>query len=340
MDALTFLQQAQKAKRQPVYVLSGDEDFLKSQCRAAILNLLLGDTDPEFAVGVYAGDKLDFSTVRNELETVPFLTPVRIVWIESADGFVSEHRETLERYVQKPSSVGVLILEVKTFPETTRLAKALPDGAKLVCKSPATNKLQDWVRRWCKDRHGKTLSPDAAAVLLDLVGPQMGLLDQEMQKLAVAVGSEATITPALVTQYISLSQSANVFHILDAIGNNKPDEALKLLSELFAEGKDPLAIMGALTGQLRKLATVGRLVARGQTLGMAMDAAGVPKWPDARMKCEKQIRHLGLRRLEKLPDWLIDINLGLKGGNPLPGRLQVERLIVQLARPRETPASA
>ena len=64
-----------------------------------------------------------------------------------------------------------------------------------------------------------------------------------------------------------------------------------------------------------------------------MDAAGVPKWGDRRRECERQLKHLGRRRLNKLTDWLVEINLGLKGGCALPERVQVERLVVMLARP-------
>ena len=136
MDALTFLDKP-PAKRQPVYALFGDEDFLKRRCRDAIIALVVGDADPEFAVASYPGDKLDFSTVRNELETLPFLAPARVVVVEPADVFVTVHRDSLEKYAAVPSKVGVLILDVKSFPETTKLAKALPDAAKLSCKSPA-----------------------------------------------------------------------------------------------------------------------------------------------------------------------------------------------------------
>ena len=41
MDALPFLEKAAKSKRQPVYALIGDEDFLKSRCREAIRSLVL-----------------------------------------------------------------------------------------------------------------------------------------------------------------------------------------------------------------------------------------------------------------------------------------------------------
>ena len=66
-----------------------------------------------------------------------------------------------------------------------------------------------------------------------------------------------------------------------------------------------------------------------------MDAAKVPAWPKARESLRAAVRHLGRRRLEKLTEWLTEINLGLKGGNSLPERVQVERLVVMLARPRE-----
>jgi DNA polymerase-3 subunit delta len=334
MDGLTFLDKSAKSKRLPVYVLAGDEDFLKRQCRDAIFSLVLGDADPTFAVATYPGDKLDFSAVRNDLDTLPFLSPARVVVVEAADPFVTAHREALEKYVAKPSKIGVLVLDVKSFPETTKLAKALPDGAKLNCKALPPLKLPGWAAGWAKARYGKTFGPDAAALLIDLVGPQMGLLDQELDKLSVAVGAKPEIGPDDVDRLVGRSRAANAFRIMEAVGEGKPDEALTILGELFEEGEDALVILGPLTWQLRKLAAVGRLIARGLGLGPAMDAAGVQAWPAARQKFERQVRHLGRRRLDQIAEWLLEVNLGLKGGNPLPPRLQLERLIVRLARPR------
>jgi DNA polymerase-3 subunit delta len=334
MDALTFLKAA-KSKRQPVYALVGDEDFLKGRCREAIQSLVLGDADPAFALTVYPGENLEISAVRNDLETLPFLSPARLVVVEAADSFVTEHREALERYVAKPSSIGVLVLEVKTFPETTKLAKALPDGAKFVCKAPSADRLKGWCVSWCNSRYQKTIPFDAAEYLVELVGPSMGLLDQELAKLAAATGTSPTIAGADIETYVGRSRGANVFQILNAIGDGRPAQAFKILGELFEEGEDPHAVLGALTSQLRKLAAVEwGLKENGGSLGPAMNQAGIPSWPQARQSAEKQVRHLGRRRLAELPQMLVDINLGLKGGNPLPNRLQVELLLAKLARPR------
>lgn len=335
MDALAFVDKAAKSKRQSVYALVGDEDFLKRQCRNVIVSLTLGDTDSSFAVSVYSGEKLDFSTVRNDLDTLPFLSSARVVIVENADPFVTAHRESLEKYVQKPSKVGVLMLDVKSFPETTKLAKALPDAAKIACKSPPAYKLPDWATKWAKSRHGKVLAPDAAGLLIELIGPQMGLLDQELEKLAVAVGIKPEITFTDVDRFVGRSRAANVFHILDAIGEGKPAKAFAILSEQFEDGEEAIKTFAALTSQLRKLAAVRRLTAQGESLGPAMDAADVPRWPQARQSFERQLRHLGRRRLDQLTEWLVEVDFGLKGGNPLPPRLQIERLIVKLAQPRE-----
>ncbi|WP_439621646.1 DNA polymerase III subunit delta [Gemmata sp.] len=334
MDALPFLAAA-APKRQPVYVLSGDEDFLKRLAREKIVAAALGDADPDLALSVYPGDKLDFSTVRNDLDTLPFLAPCRVVVVESADPFVTAHRPQLEQYVTKPSTIGVLVLEAKAFPETTKLAKALPDAAKVACKVPPPYKLPAWCVEWAKARHGKKLAADAAEALVDLVGTGMGLLDQELGKLSGALGAKPAIAAADVVKLVGRSKAADVFRIMDAVGEGRPGEALSILEDLFAEGEDPMAVLGPLTAQLRKLAAVGRFVTEGLPLGEAMTAAKVPNWDKARQSCEKQLKHLGRRRLERLTEWLTEINIGLKGGVALPERVQVERLVVALARPRD-----
>jgi DNA polymerase-3 subunit delta len=338
MDALSFLK-AKSPPRQPVYALIGDEAFLKRRARERIISAAIGDEDPAFAVGVYAGDKLDFSTARNELDTLPFLAPCRVVVVEGADDFVSENRPALEAYVTKPSSVGVLVLDVESFPDNTRLAKALPDAAKIVCKAPPpyrAHELLPWCAEWARTAHKKKLAPDAAELLLELIGPSMGLLDQELGKLAVGVGARPDITADDVDTFVGRSRAADAFRIMEAIGNGKPGEALSILEELFTEGEDPMGILARLTAQLRQLALVGRLlIVDKMAMGPAMDAAKIPTWGNKRRDFERQLRHLGQRRLEKLTDWLVEINLGLKGGNPLPERIQVERLVVMLARPRE-----
>lgn len=334
MDATAFLDKAGKAKRQPVYVVTGDEDFLKRRALHAIQELIVGDADPSFAVSAYAGDKADFATIKSELDTLPFLTDRRLVIVEQADPFVTKFRGPLEKYVAQPSATGVLVLDVKSWPSNTKLAKLVPDAGTIVGKAPAAYRLPAWCVEWAQSRYGKKLPADAAELLVELVGAQMGVLDMELDKLAAYAGDRPAIELADVDALVGRSRAANVFKIMDAVGEGKPAEALKILAELFEEGEAPLAVLGALGAQLRRLATAARLHKLGAGLDDAMDRAGVAKWPQARESARKQMKHLGWGRLDKLFDWLVEADAGMKGGSPLPDKLQLERLIVRLARPR------
>jgi DNA polymerase-3 subunit delta len=332
MDALTFIDKNGKAKRQPFYVLSGDEDFLKRRVLSLLGPLVIGDADPEYAVTTFPGDKADFSTVRNELDSVSFFSDRRMVVVNQADPFVTKFRPQLESFVAEPSAAGVLVLDVRAFPATTKLAKAVPEAAHIVCKGPPEYRLPLWCVDWCQTRYGKKLTTPAAQLLVELVGPTMGILDQELQKLKDYVGDRPAIDVPDVDGLTGRSRSANVFKILDAVGDGKPAIALKILSGLFDEGEAPLAVLGALGSQLRKLARAARMYQQGVAFEEALNKAGVATWPQAREAARKQMKHLGKDRLNKIYDWLLETDSGLKGGSPLPDRLQLERLVVRLAR--------
>src|SRR4051812_22635307 len=309
MDALTFLDKPAKAKPQPLYLLAGDEAFLKRQILDALEKLLLGDAAPAFAWTTLPVTA-DWSTVRAELDTLPFLSPRRVVAVEQADPFVTRYRAALEKYVGQPSASGTLILDVKTWPANTKLAKLVPEAATLACKSPRPDRLAAWCTTWAKARHGKRLDADAAGWLVELVGNEMGLLDQEIAKLAVYVGDAPAITRADVDALVGHSRAAETFKIFDAIGAGRPAEALAILHRLFEQKEEPLKLLGAFSWQLRRLAKVSQYARQGRSLPAAMEAAGVQ--PFARAGVEQQIRHLGLRRLGRLYDWLLEADLEMK----------------------------
>jgi DNA polymerase-3 subunit delta len=329
MDSLAFLERPGKIKPQPVYVLSGDEDFLKRQVVLVLRQALLGD-DGGFGYSSHAGDRAVWSAIHDELQTLPFLGGHRLVVIDGADPFVTASRALLEKYVAAPSSTGVLVLEVKSWPANTRLAKLIDAKGTIVCKAPPTSRLPEWCARWCLARHGKELAAAAAELLVELIGPEMGLLDQELAKLAAYVGEAAKIAAADVDRLVGNSRTEEVWRIFDLIGAGQAGEALMLLGRLFDQGNPPEAILGAFSYQIRLLARAGRLHAQGKSLSAALAAAGLQQWRADR--AEAQMRHLGRSRLARLYDWLLEVDLGMKGGSQLPKEVLLERLVVRLAR--------
>src|SRR5262249_43467628 len=259
-------------------------------------------------------------------------SPRRLVVVENADPFVTRHRAALEKYVSQPAETGILVLDVKSWPSNTRLAKQVAADAAIVCKAPPAYRLPDWCIRWAASHHGKQLTQPAARLLVDLVGTDMGLLDQELTKLAIYAGKASRIDTADVDQLVGNSRAENTFKVFDAIAAGKAGDALTILDRLFEQGEDALRILGAFSLQLRRLAQAARLNQRGHSLTSAFDEVDIP--PFARQGCEQQLRHLG-RRVDRLYDWLLETDLGLKGGSTLPPRTLLERFVVRLALPEK-----
>ncbi len=337
MNSLAFLDSIAKAKPQPVYAVHGDESFLKRRVLLALRTLVLGPDEGGFGLSAHAGDKAAWAAVHDDLETLPFLSPRRLVVVENADPFVTRERARLEKYVAEhgkgAAPAGVLVLDLQSLPATTRLAKLLGESGAIVCKTPRSEELLKWCVEWSASHHGKTLAAAAARLLVDLVGPDMGLLDQELAKLATYAGTASRIEAADVDHLVGSSRAENTWEIFDRIGAGRAGDSLVLLNRLLDQGEDPLRLLGrAFSMQLRRLAQAARLNSQGVALGEALDRVGVP--PFARRQAEQQMRHLGRRRLDSLYNWLLQTDFGIKGASPLPPRTLLERLVVQLARSR------
>jgi len=330
MDSLAFLQNVPKLQPQSLYVLHGDEDFLKRQVVKALRRMVLQSEEDSFGLSSYAGNAAQWATVHDELHTLPFLGTRRLLVVEDGDPFVSLYRGQLEKLAANPCPSGVLVLVVKAWPSTTRLAKLLDTQATIECKTPPSYKLPEWCTQHAAAAYGKQLSAAAARLLVDLVGPEMGQLDQELGKLAVYTRDNKEISEQDVDRLVGSSRSQSMWKIFDAIGAGQGGEALGILDRLLEQGEEPIRILGAFSMQLRRLAQVARLAEQGQSVRQAMETAGVPVF--GQRGVEQQLRHLGRARSNQLYDWLLETDLGLKGSSPLPPRTLLERLVVQLSK--------
>jgi DNA polymerase III subunit delta len=329
MEALNFLKGPQP---QRLFVVTGDEDFLRRLVHRAIRKLVLGDgsgeVDAEFSFSSHAGETATFAEVMDELQTVPFFGDRRLVVVERADPFVTRYRSALEKAVTQLPATGTLVLDVKSWTSTTRLAKLVDAEATIVCKGLGTDALHRWCIKWTTDHHQKQLSSAAADSLVELIGPEMGILDQELEKLTVYVGNRKRIEEQDVDTLVARGRTGDVWKILDAISASQSEAALTMLDRLLNEGEEPLRLLGALGWQLRRLAQAYRLTLQGRPLSVAIGEVGLGY---RAKQAEQQLRHLGRRRAEQLYDWLLEVNQGVKGASELPPRTLLERLVVRLA---------
>ena len=327
MDALAFLDKP-IADLAPLYVVHGDEAFLRRLAIDTLRTRAVGDDDS--AVSVFPGDKAEFAAVWDELTSAPFFAPKRVVVVADADPFVTRYRSLLEKKVAgELPATGLLILDVRTWPANTRLAKLVDDV--IVCKAP-TKALPGWAVKRTRDRHGKEMPAAAAELLVELVGPEMGLLDQEIEKLAIYVGDRQRIEAADVDKLVGNSRTEDVWKILDLVGQGKPAESLRMLQRSLEKGEEPMRLVGTLASQLRKLAQAARRsTSLKMPLAQALAQSGIP--PFALRGAEQQLRHLTRARALRLYDMLLELNLDIRGNSPLPIETLLERFLLRLAAP-------
>jgi len=189
----------------------------------------------------------------------------------------------------------------------------------------------DWCKHWATQRYEQTISPAAARLLVDLVGPELGLLDQELAKLAVFVGPGQGIGEKEVDLLVGNSSEANTFKVFDAIAAGDIQAAMQVIDRVLAQGDEPLRVLGAFTYQLRNLVHIVRLSQQGHRIQEAFDMLGVA--PFARTRLEQLARHLGKKRIDRLYQWLIETDQALKSSSQLPQRVLLERLVARLAQP-------
>ncbi len=337
--ALDYLAHPQKHAATPVCAVFGDEAFLRRLALVELRQQTLGDDDAEFSLTRLEGERAELRDVMDELSTVAlFGGGRRMVVIDDADTFVSEHRAALEDYVAKPKSSGILVLEVSAWPKTTRLYKALDAGGlQIDCKAPDARGLVKWLVAWCSKKHGAKLDSGAAEALVESVGPEMGLLDQELAKLAVLIPQGQAIGENLVQELVGGWRAKTAWVMIDAALAGNARAALAQLDRLLLAGENAIGILAQVASTLRRFAAAVRIVERAEaqkrrcTLREALEMAGVK--PFVLSKSEEQLRKLGRQRAGLLHRWLLEADLDLKGDSKLPPRTILERLIVRIAAP-------
>jgi DNA polymerase-3 subunit delta len=332
-----YLWNVAKYPAQTICVVYGDDAFSRANAARHIRDQVLTTEDAEFSLNLFEGDDATFKDVLRELQTTAmFGGGRRVVRIGEADKFVSKYRAELENYAAHPSEQSVLILLLKTFPSTTKLYKQLVESGLLIeAKTLSEKEMPRWVVRW-SEHHHKTLCDLAAAeVIVQRIGAEHGLLDQELAKLALMVSDKKGITAELVEQAVGSWRSRTAFEMLDLALEGKTAEAVRQLDALMLAGENAAGILAPISSALRKLAAATELILSAErqknrlTVRSALEMVGVNGYFLG--KTEKHLIHLGRQRGTKLSDWLLQLDLDLKGGSRSDPRLLLETFIVKLA---------
>ncbi len=154
----------------------------------------------------------------SELKTVSMFGDQRIVLIEDADDFVSANRPALEKYATSPAKGSLLILDVKSFPKrqncsSLSISTAWPWNVQNSRVPICSNGCSEWQ----KISTGSRWIARTAALIVQLAGDGLGMLLQEVAKLASLVGEDTEITRDDIVRIVGGWRTETTWVMLDAV---------------------------------------------------------------------------------------------------------------------------
>jgi DNA polymerase-3 subunit delta len=211
----------------PVYALVGADPFLQLQKLKEVLAALLVDVQ---RIDL-DGERAELADVLDELRSFAMFGSGKVVVLRNADAFLTRFREQLEDYVASPSDSGTLILRLESLPSNQRIYKAIAKVGQIEPCAPPKD-LARWVIAHAKAAHRATIAPDAAAMLVELVGDDLGRLDTEMAKLALG-SSDARIDAEAVSGGVAFQRERQMWDMTNELACGRIAEALKKWRQLI-----------------------------------------------------------------------------------------------------------
>lgn len=288
-----------------IIVLHGGEDFIireRSRELARLLETAFGGCE-QFN---FDGATVELATVLDELRSYGLMQRHKLVILDNADKFLVEpqdeqqqrrrgHRQALEKYAASPVQEATLLLRASSW-KVGNLDKAISKigGAIIKCEPPSEEKAAAWCIARCSKRHGCALEPEAAALLVQRLGPHLGALDTELAKMAALVagppsppespagpGREAAsgeapapiITREVVAAMTQPSREEEAWSVQQSFLEGSAAALTKIRDLIEISRVDEVPLMWSAVDLMRKLHTAGVLLRRGENRFAVMKQA-------------------------------------------------------------------
>jgi DNA polymerase-3 subunit delta len=337
----TAILQAKKGELLPVYVVTGDEQFLRDQVVAELRAASLGRGVAAFNEDKFTAGEVDVHKVISAARTVPMMAPRRFVLLRGAERWDTpgadadgDKRESpldvLVDYVNAPvDSTCLVIVAAKLDGRRKLSAVAKKQGLAVICEPLDTRALVRWVVERCKEK-GNSIDRDVAELLVEIGGPELSYVSDAVERLALYAGEGQPITEQAVSECIARVRTADTWALVDAVGARDLGAALRLLAEVYDPRDHGLPLLGAMAWSIRQLARFQAAVQGGATSDEAARRAGVFQPFRARELAQK-VRAFKAKELERWLLVLAETDLALKSSRR-PADAILEDMLTRLCR--------
>lgn len=307
----------------PVYLLFGEEAFLKNTYKKRLKEAVVGDDTMNFAC--FEGKGMDVDEMIRLADTMPFFAEHRMILAEDS-GFFKSASEALVKYLPEMPDTTCLVFvesEVDKRNKLYKKVKSLGYAAEMARQSPA--QLGKWAGGILA-KEGKKITNRTMELFISMVGDDMENIRMELEKLISFTMGRDVVAEEDIKAVCTVRVSSRIFEMVAAIANRQTRKAMDLYEDLLTLKEPPMRILFLIARQFNQILQVKELMEKG--LGQGMIASKLKMQPFVVGKAMSQARQFTREQIFSYVNSCIEAEEAVKTGR-LTDRLAVELLITK-----------
>ncbi|MBM3399223.1 MAG: DNA polymerase III subunit delta [Bacteroidetes bacterium] len=214
----------------PLILLQGEETWFVDALTSIIEDGVLTEAEKSFNQTILYGK----DTKPNELVSIvrryPMMSNYQLVVVREAQQM--ESLDILLPYFETPLPSTILVLAFKDskMDSRTKIYKAIAKGVVYTADKLRDYQIKGWIPQFC---HLKGRSIDNAAVdmLVDLLGADLTLIHNELEKMFITVKDEF-IRQHHIEQQVGFNREYNVFELQSALGMKDFNRSIQIAHQM------------------------------------------------------------------------------------------------------------
>ncbi len=336
-------EQLKRREIAPVYLLFGPETYLRDLAAKTIADFAFAPGDfrdfneTEFSLSV--SDNI--RTALSAAEQLPMMASRRVVRVTDVrvtaggqkDTVKEEHEQMLMDYLTRPAESSVVIFIADELNGNRRMSKLLKAHTAAVEFARLENAdLIKWARDKIRDA-GSEADERTVRQLVAMVGSDVRRLTNEVEKLSTAALPGKLITFELIESLVPNSREISNFDLTGHLMAGRGSHAIRVLKKILDDGAEPLALLGLISYNYRRLLIAKDMMANGAERSEIASAIKLygnrqDEFLAAARRSDTEKLVNTIRQIAKT-DLAIKTSLG--GGGTAGSRMQIEMLVCEIA---------
>lgn len=237
-----------------IYLLYGDNKY---QIEKEIKKIIDDSTLTDIDINRYDLNEISINDIIEDAMTISLFNNNKIIIIKdnyiftgnSPKNSIEHNIDILENYLKDPNPNTILIFVVNNskLDQRKKIVKNINEKA-TVKNFNKPNNLNNIVKEMFGDYN---ISNKDIFLLIDRVGNNLEILEQEIIKIKIYKDDDKNITSNDIINLTNKNIDADIFELIDAVINRDKEKAIEIYNELLKLNEESIKIIVILANQIR-----------------------------------------------------------------------------------------